>query len=197
MSTVATGRHPSPAYAGTGRLIRLALRRDRVQVPVWLVAFAGVYAISVVSLKDLYPTANDLHLIAVSSAVSPVVLATNGLVSGDSLGAVVNIGLGSPTGVEMGTGAKFPAKYQQALFINDWTYGKIYAVHMTPEGASYTGTFEPFITGRPLPVTDIVVHSDGAMYFTIGGRRTQSGLYRVTYTGRDSTASAQNSSRAA
>ncbi|WP_420752757.1 ABC transporter permease [Rhodococcus sp. O3] len=89
MSTVATGRHPSPAYAGTGRLIRLALRRDRVQVPVWLVAFAGVYAISVVSLKDLYPTANDLHLIAVSSAVSPVVLATNGLVSGDSLGAVV------------------------------------------------------------------------------------------------------------
>ena len=53
--------------------------------------------------------------------------------SPDSLGAVVNIGLGSPTGVEFGTGAKFPAKYQRALFINDWTYGKIYAVHMTPE----------------------------------------------------------------
>ena len=29
---------------------------------------------------------------------------------------------------------------------------------------------------------------DGAMYFTIGGRRTQSGLYRVTYAGKESTA---------
>jgi len=29
---------------------------------------------------------------------------------------------------------------------------------------------------------------DGAMYFTIGGRRVQSGLYRVTYTGKESTA---------
>lgn len=108
----------------------------------------------------------------------------------DSLGAVVNIGLGSPTGVTFGTGAKFPAKYQQALFINDWTYGKIYAVHLTPEGASYTGTFETFIEGKPLPVTDIVVHSDGQLYFAIGGRKTQSGFYRVTYTGSESTAPA-------
>lgn len=106
----------------------------------------------------------------------------------DSLGAVVNIGLGSPTGVEMGTGAKFPAKYQRALFINDWTYGRIYAVHMTPTGGSYTGTFEPFVTGKPLPVTDICVHPDGCIYFSIGGRGTQSGVYRVKYTGDESTA---------
>ena len=106
----------------------------------------------------------------------------------DSLGAVVNIGLGSPTGVEMGTGAKFPAKYQRALFINDWTYGRIYAVHMTPTGGSYTGTFEPFITGKPLPVTDICVHPDGCIYFSIGGRGTQSAVYRVKYTGAESTA---------
>jgi putative heme-binding domain-containing protein len=108
--------------------------------------------------------------------------------SPDSLGAVVNIGLGSPTGIEFGTGAKFPAKYQRALFINDWTYGKIYAVHMTPAGASYTGGFETFLSGRPLPVTDLVVHTDGNLYFTIGGRKTQSGLYRVTYIGKESTA---------
>lgn len=110
--------------------------------------------------------------------------------SADSLGSVVDIGLGSPTGIVFGTGAKFPAKYQHALFINDWTYGKIYAVHMTPSGASYTGTFETFVTGRPLPVTDVVVHTDGQLYFTIGGRKTQSGLYRVTYMGDESTAPA-------
>jgi putative heme-binding domain-containing protein len=108
--------------------------------------------------------------------------------SADSLGAVVDIGLGSPTGVCFGTGAKFPAKYQRALFINDWTYGKIYAVHMTPNGATYTGTFETFVSGKPLPVTDIAVNTDGALYFTIGGRGTQSGLYRVTYVGTEPTA---------
>lgn len=107
----------------------------------------------------------------------------------DSLGAVANIGLGSPTGIAFGTGAKFPAKYQRALYICDWTYGKLYAVHMQPEGASYTSEFEVFVSGRPLPLTDVVINPvDGAMYFTVGGRGTQSGLYRVTYTGTESTA---------
>ena len=109
----------------------------------------------------------------------------------DSLGSVVDIGPGSPTGIVFGTGAKFPAKYQQALFICDWSYGTIYAVHLTPAGASYSGQTEEFITAQPLPVTDIIVNPvDGAMYFTIGGRRTQSGLYRVTYSGPESTAPA-------
>jgi len=99
----------------------------------------------------------------------------------------IDIGLGSPTGVTFGTGAKFPARYQRALYINDWTYGRIYALHLEPAGASYRSTFEQFVTGRPLPVTDVVVNVDGAMYFTIGGRGTQSGLYRVTYVGEEST----------
>jgi putative heme-binding domain-containing protein len=105
----------------------------------------------------------------------------------DSVGAVADIGLGSPTGVQFGTGAKFPARYQKALFMNDWTYGKIYAVQLQPQGASYTATFDVFIQGRPLPVTDIVINKDGAMYFTTGGRRMQSGLYRVTYVGKEAT----------
>jgi putative heme-binding domain-containing protein len=108
----------------------------------------------------------------------------------DSLGSVVDIGLGSPTGIVFGTGAKFPAKYQRALFINDWTYGKIYAVHMRPAGASYTADFEVFAEAKPLPVTDIVVNTDGKLYFTIGGRGVQSGLYRVSYVGDESTAPA-------
>lgn len=107
----------------------------------------------------------------------------------DSLPAVVNIGQGSPTGIVFGTGTKFPAKYQKSLFISDWSYGIIYAVHMKPQGASYVGTYEKFASATPLPVTDLVVNpSDGALYFTIGGRRTQSGLYRITYTGDESTA---------
>ncbi len=106
----------------------------------------------------------------------------------DSLGSVVDIGPGSPTGIVFGTGAKFPAKYQKALFIADWSYGTVYAVHMEPEGSSYRGTTEQFMTAQPLPVTDMIVNpNDGAMYIAIGGRKTQSGLYRVTYIGDEST----------
>ncbi len=107
----------------------------------------------------------------------------------DSLPAVINIGPGSPTGVTFGYNAKFPAKYQAAFFICDWSYGKLYATHLLPEGASYSATAEEFITGTPLPLTGILINPhDGAMYFAIGGRKVQSGLYRVTYTGAESTA---------
>jgi putative heme-binding domain-containing protein len=110
----------------------------------------------------------------------------------DSFGAVVNVGPGSPTGVTFGYGAKFPAKYQEALFACDWSFGKMYAVHLSPSGSTYTGTLEEFITGQPLPLTDLVINPhDGAMYFAVGGRKTQSALYRVTYTGSESTAPAK------
>ncbi|HEY4312561.1 MAG TPA: c-type cytochrome [Pirellulales bacterium] len=104
----------------------------------------------------------------------------------DSLPPVANVGPGSPTGVTFGYGAKFPAKYQEALYLCDWSYGKLYALHLKPQGASYTGELEEFVAGTPLALTDVVVNpKDGAMYFLVGGRRTQSGLYRVTYSGED------------
>ena len=106
----------------------------------------------------------------------------------DNLPGILDIGPGSPTGVLFGYGAKFPAKYQNALYALDWSWGKLYAIHLTPEGASYSATKEEFLTGAPLPITDAIIHpTDGAMYFTIGGRRVQSGLYRVTYVGDEPT----------
>ncbi|HEX8915145.1 MAG TPA: c-type cytochrome [Humisphaera sp.] len=118
----------------------------------------------------------------------------------DSLPAVVNIGVGSPTGVTFGTGAKFPAKYQNAMYILDWTYGRVMAVHLTPQGAGYTATFENFVAPKglvekggkksPNNVTDVVIGDDGALYFTTGGRNTPGNLYRVTYAGKEPTAAA-------
>jgi putative heme-binding domain-containing protein len=114
----------------------------------------------------------------------------------DSLPTTLDIGIGSPTGVTVGTGAKFPAKYQKAFYILDWTYGRIIAVHLTPKGSSYTGEYENFLAPvglteigpkKPLNVTDAIIGDDGAMYFTIGGRNTQAALYRISYTGSEST----------
>ena len=102
----------------------------------------------------------------------------------DSLPAVIDVGPGSPTGLTFGTGADFPAKYQRALFACDWGRGVMTAIHLQPAGASSTATAEPFITSQALPLTDAIINPhDGAMYFTTGGRRIQSGLYRVTYRG--------------
>ncbi|MEC8825254.1 MAG: hypothetical protein VXX36_05665, partial [Verrucomicrobiota bacterium] len=110
----------------------------------------------------------------------------------DTFGTVVDIGPGSPTGVCFGYGAKFPARYQNAFFACDWSYGKLYAVHLEPKGSTYTASFEEFAAAQPLPLTDILVNeADGAMYFTVGGRRVQSGLYRITYTGDESTVPAE------
>ena len=104
----------------------------------------------------------------------------------DSNPAALDIGPGSPTGVVSGSGAKFPARYQQAIYALDWTFATIYAIHLQPSGASYTAEKEEFVYGKGLSVTDAVIGSDGAMYFLTGGRRTQSALYRVSYTGNES-----------
>jgi len=107
----------------------------------------------------------------------------------DNLPAICDIGPGSPTGVAYGYGAKFPAKYQEAFFVCDWSYGRLFAVHLTPDGSAYKAQAEEFATGAPLALTDLIVNpADGALYFLVGGRNTQSALYRMTYTGKESTA---------
>jgi putative heme-binding domain-containing protein len=115
----------------------------------------------------------------------------------DSLGSLLDVGIGSPTGMGNGIGAKFPVKYQKAIYALDWTYGRIFAVHLKPAGSTYTAESEVFVApkglivkGAPkknLNVTDIVIGDDGALYFTTGGRNTQGALYRVRYVGKEST----------
>ena len=99
----------------------------------------------------------------------------------DNLPPVLNIGQGSPTSVSYGKDAKFPEKYKHSLFAFDWSFGIIYAIELKPEGASYSGIKEEFVSGIPLPLTDGVIGPDGAMYFMTGGRRLESDLYRVYY----------------
>lgn len=106
----------------------------------------------------------------------------------DSLPPVVDIGPGSPTGTVSGQGTDFPTRYQDAILALDWTFGTIYAIHLHPEGSSYRGEAEAFVYGTPLPVTDAVVGLDGSLYFAVGGRGTDSALFRVSYIGDESRA---------
>jgi putative heme-binding domain-containing protein len=102
----------------------------------------------------------------------------------DTRPAAVDIGKGSPTAVRFGRRSNFPPEYREdCLFILDWAYGRILAVRLTPDGSSYRGEVKPFVQGKPLNVTDLEFGPDGALYFITGGRKTQSALYRVRYTG--------------
>jgi putative heme-binding domain-containing protein len=97
----------------------------------------------------------------------------------DSLPAAVDIGPGSPTGVEFYDHYAYPAKYQGAMFGCDWATGKIHAITFQRDGASYVGKSEVFLEGRPLNATDCAVGPDGSLYFCTGGRGTDGGVYRV------------------
>jgi putative heme-binding domain-containing protein len=108
----------------------------------------------------------------------------------DSLPPMVDVGPGSPVGVAFGYGTKFPARDQKALYICDWTFGTMYALHLTPDGSTYRAKKVEFVARTPLPLTDVEPGPDGALYFTVGGRGTQSELFRVTYKGNESTAKA-------
>ncbi|MBA3480845.1 MAG: heme-binding protein, partial [Pirellulales bacterium] len=102
----------------------------------------------------------------------------------DTLPTVADSGPGSPTGLTFGAGTKFPPKYRGALFGGDWSYGNIYAFHLRPEGSSYRGEVERFASAMPLGVTDMTVRKqDGALYFAVGGRKSESALYRIVWTG--------------
>ncbi len=99
----------------------------------------------------------------------------------DSLPAAVNIGRGSPTGMTFYHHHAYPKKYRGALFACDWSLGRIVVVYPKHSGAGATATFEDFVVGRPMTVTDIDVGPDGHLYFCTGGANTEGGLYRIRY----------------
>lgn len=66
------------AFTGTGQMVRLAMRRDRVMMPVWVVVFAGIAAASASAGIDLYPTAASRIAVAQTSNATPALLALYG-----------------------------------------------------------------------------------------------------------------------
>lgn len=65
-------------YAGTGALLRLALRLDRVRATAWTVGLAGLTTVSVSSNKDLYGTPEKRAELAETVDTNPAMLALGG-----------------------------------------------------------------------------------------------------------------------
>ncbi len=99
----------------------------------------------------------------------------------DNLPPIINIGQGSPTNMVSLADARFPKTYANTILASDWSFGIMYAIHLTPDGATYKAEAKEFLSGAPLPLTDGVIGPDGGLYFLTGGRRLTSDLYRVYY----------------
>jgi ABC-2 type transport system permease protein len=67
----------SPAFTGTGTLLRFALRRDRIRLPAWIAALWLLTVASVASFAGTYPTAADRAQLA-ATLDSPAMLAVSG-----------------------------------------------------------------------------------------------------------------------
>jgi putative heme-binding domain-containing protein len=102
----------------------------------------------------------------------------------DNVQPVANTGRGSPTGVEVYNHYAYPPEYRDAVFAGDWSQGRILVIKLKPDGGSYKSRAEVFLQGSPLNVTDLAVGPEGALYFCMGGRNTEGGVYRVVYNGR-------------
>ncbi|QDT96238.1 DUF7133 domain-containing protein [Gimesia aquarii] len=93
---------------------------------------------------------------------------------------------GSPTGVTCYQHSRFPTAYQGALFVADWTFGRVHAIPLQDFQGTYASEPVEFITGVGqfgFAPTDIAVGSDGSLFVSVGGRGTRGSVFRIEYTG--------------
>ena len=108
---------------------------------------------------------------------------------------VASFGRGSPTGVVCYRHAQFPRAYRGALFVLDWTFGRVLALPLRTLGATWKTpspvNFMSAIGQFGFAPTDAEVAPDGSLFVSVGGRGTRGSVYRVTYTGKEAIAASK------
>ncbi len=99
---------------------------------------------------------------------------------------LASFGRGSPTGVACYRHTQFPEKYRGALFVLDWTYGRVHALPLKPAIDTWSTEPELFMTGigqNGFAPTDVEIGPDGSLYVCVGGRGTRGAVYRIRFKG--------------
>ncbi|GAA2072466.1 ABC transporter permease [Actinomadura alba] len=76
------------AFTGTARLTRLALRRDRVQLPIWILSGVALLAATVSSTNQRYPSDADRIEVLRTAVDSPTLLMFRAAPTGSSTGTM-------------------------------------------------------------------------------------------------------------
>lgn len=77
------------AFAGTGALIRLIVRRDRFSLPLWIGIVALLAASVASTFIGLYQTDAEIQAVIAETASSPATVALLGAVYAPNVGALV------------------------------------------------------------------------------------------------------------
>ncbi|MEK0425560.1 MAG: hypothetical protein RJB11_1651 [Planctomycetota bacterium] len=104
---------------------------------------------------------------------------------------LARLGRGSPTGVAVYEHHVFPPKYHGAVFVLDWTFGRVLAVYPTgnlPVEQQTPNKIPSEIFMQPsgsigFAPTDICIAPDGSLLVSVGGRGTTGAIYRVATIG--------------
>ena len=95
---------------------------------------------------------------------------------------LARLGRGSPTGVEVYRGDRFPEPYRNAAFVCDWTFGRVIALP-DPDAEVPAEPIE-FLTATGtagFAPTDLITGRDGSLFVCVGGRGTSGAVLRVSY----------------
>lgn len=125
--------------AGTGSLVRLALRRDRILLPAWIAVFVGMVYSSAAATVDLYPTLASRVKAVDSLDAVPVLVALYGRVYSSSLGALSLLKMG-------GIGTAFLAVLAFMLVVRH-TRAEEEADRLELLGATVVGRAAPLTAG--------------------------------------------------
>lgn len=95
---------------------------------------------------------------------------------------VAEFGRGSPTGVICYRHTQFPSRYQDSLFMLDWTFGRVLTMTLEEQAGGWKGS--PAIFAKAggnfgFAPTDLEVGPDGALFVSVGGRGTRGSVFRI------------------
>lgn len=105
---------------------------------------------------------------------------------------IAALGRGSPTGVEtfrrkwnrkpaIANKISFPKRYDQAVLVGDWTFGRVIA--LVPKNDGYERVDFAIAEDQfGFAVTDLAFTPDGSLLVSVGGRGTRGAIYRITST---------------
>ncbi len=88
---------------------------------------------------------------------------------------IAELGRGSPTGVLRSGNRRLPKRFNNGVFVLDWTFGRI--IFVGDNGRSEIVAQPSGTTG--FAVTDIDALPDGQLVISVGGRRSRGGLYLI------------------
>lgn len=80
-------------FTGTLRLLQLALRRDRIKLPLWIIGIITLVALTVPALEQTYGSPQARATYAATMSTSLIGRAYGGIMDGTSLGAITMIEL--------------------------------------------------------------------------------------------------------